>query len=66
MTPHAAHSGVSGVLAFIRWEASAMAAYVSLVNSIEKGIREIADTVKRADAFKKLAKKVGATVKELV
>jgi uncharacterized protein with GYD domain len=43
-----------------------MATYVSLVNFTEKGVREIADTVKRSDAFKKLAKKVGATVKELV
>ena len=43
-----------------------MATYISLVNFTEKGIREISDTVKRADAFKKLAKKLGATVKELV
>jgi uncharacterized protein with GYD domain len=43
-----------------------MATYISLVNFTEKGVREISDTVKRADAFKKLAKKLGATVKELV
>jgi uncharacterized protein with GYD domain len=43
-----------------------MATYVSLINFTEKGVREIADTVKRADAFKKLAKKLGATVKDLV
>ena len=43
-----------------------MATYVSLVNLTEKGAREINDTVKRADAFKTLAKKLGATVKELV
>jgi uncharacterized protein with GYD domain len=43
-----------------------MATYISLVNFTEKGVREINDTVKRSDAFKKLAKKLGATVKELL
>jgi uncharacterized protein with GYD domain len=43
-----------------------MGAYVSLVNFTEKGVREVADTVKRAEAFKKATKKLGATVKEVV
>ena len=43
-----------------------MATYISLGNFTEKGARELGDTVKRADGFKKLAKKLGATVKELV
>jgi uncharacterized protein with GYD domain len=47
-------------------ERNAMATYISLVNLTEKGVREINDTVKRGDAFKKLAKKLGAIVKELV
>jgi uncharacterized protein with GYD domain len=36
-----------------------------LANFTEEGIRKIKDSPKRADAFKDMAKKVGATVKEL-
>jgi len=43
-----------------------MATYVSLVNFTEKGLHEVKDTVKRAEAFKALAKKLGANVKEIV
>jgi len=43
-----------------------MTTYVRLVNFTEKGLHEVKDTVKRAEAFKSLAKKHGATVKEMV
>ena len=43
-----------------------MAIYVRLVNFTEKGLHEIKDTIKRAEAFKELAKKHGATVKEII
>jgi len=42
-----------------------MALYIMLANFTEQGIRNIKDTPKRADAFKDMAKKCGATVKEL-
>jgi uncharacterized protein with GYD domain len=42
-----------------------MATYIVLANFTEEGIRKIKDSPKRADAFKDMAKKVGATVKEL-
>jgi uncharacterized protein with GYD domain len=41
-----------------------MATYLMLANFTDQGIRNIKDTVKRAEAFKAAAKKVGATVKE--
>jgi hypothetical protein len=40
-------------------------AAIVLANFTEEGIRKIKDSPKRADAFKDMAKKVGATVKEL-
>jgi uncharacterized protein with GYD domain len=43
-----------------------MATYVRLVKFTDKGLHDIKDTVKRAEAFKSLAKKHGATVKEIV
>jgi len=43
-----------------------MATYVALVNFTEKGLHEIKDTVKRTEAFKALAKKLGVTVKEIL
>jgi uncharacterized protein with GYD domain len=43
-----------------------MPTYVSLIKFTEKGIREVTDTVKRAEAFKKLAKKHGASVREIL
>jgi uncharacterized protein with GYD domain len=43
---------------------NAMPLYVRLVNLTEKGLRDFKDTVARAEAFRDLAKKHGATVKE--
>ena len=42
-----------------------MATYVLLMNFTDEGIRKIKDTPKRADAFKDMAKKCGATVKDV-
>ena len=41
-----------------------MVTYVVLVNFTDQGIRTVKDTVKRAEAFKEMAKKFGVTVKE--
>ena len=41
-----------------------MATYVLLVSFTDQGIRNVKDTTKRADAFRELAKKAGATVKD--
>jgi uncharacterized protein with GYD domain len=42
-----------------------MATYILLGNFTEKGILNVKDTPKRAEAVKELAKKVGVAVKEL-
>jgi uncharacterized protein with GYD domain len=42
-----------------------MATYIVLASFTDQGIRKIADSPKRADAFKDMAKKCGATVKEV-
>ena len=42
-----------------------MATYIVLGKFTDQGIRGVKDTTKRADAFKAMAKKAGATVKEL-
>jgi uncharacterized protein with GYD domain len=42
-----------------------MATYIVLGHFTEQGIRTINDTVKRSEAFKELAKTVGATAKDL-
>src|SRR6266496_2991346 len=42
-----------------------MATYVVLVNFTDQGVRNVKDSPKRADAFKEMAKKCGATVKDL-
>jgi uncharacterized protein with GYD domain len=42
-----------------------MATYIMLANFTDQGIRNVKDTVKRADAFRELAKGAGVTVKEL-
>jgi uncharacterized protein with GYD domain len=42
-----------------------MASYILLMNFTDQGIRKIKDTAKRADAFKDMAKKSGATVKDV-
>jgi uncharacterized protein with GYD domain len=42
-----------------------MALYIVLANFTDQGIRNIKDTPKRAETFKDMAKKCGATVKDL-
>jgi uncharacterized protein with GYD domain len=42
-----------------------MATYIVLGNFSDQGIRNVKESPKRAEAFKDLAKKTGATVKEL-
>ena len=42
-----------------------MPTYIVLASFTDQGIRNIKDSPKRADAFKDMAKKSGATVKEL-
>jgi uncharacterized protein with GYD domain len=41
-----------------------MATYILMANYTEQGIKGIKDTVKRTEAVRELAKKVGATMKE--
>ena len=43
-----------------------MTTYVALANFTDQGIRNVKDLVKRAEAFKVMAKAHGVTVKELV
>jgi uncharacterized protein with GYD domain len=40
--------------------------YVTLLQFTEKGILHVKDTVKRSEAYRKRAKKHGATVKEII
>ena len=42
-----------------------MATYIVLGKFTDQGIRGVKDTTKRAEAFKAMAKKAGATVKDL-
>ncbi len=42
-----------------------MATYITLMNFTSQGIRNVKDTVKRAEAFKEAALKLGVTVKDL-
>jgi uncharacterized protein with GYD domain len=42
-----------------------MPTYIVLASFTEQGIRNVHDSPKRADAFKEMAKKAGATVTEL-
>ncbi len=42
-----------------------MPTYIVLASFTEQGIRNIHDSPKRSDAFKEMAKKSGATVKEM-
>jgi uncharacterized protein with GYD domain len=42
-----------------------MATYILLANFTDQGIRKIKDSPKRAEAFKDMAKKCGATVKDV-
>src|SRR5215204_1897079 len=43
----------------------AMATYIVLANFTDQGVRNAKDTLKRAEAFKELAKKHGVTVKDI-
>lgn len=42
-----------------------MPTYVTLASFTEQGVRTATDTLKRADAFKEMAKKHGVTVKDI-
>jgi uncharacterized protein with GYD domain len=42
-----------------------MATYMVLASFTDQGIRKVKDSPKRADAFKEMAKKCGATVKDV-
>ena len=42
-----------------------MATYILLANFTEQGIRGVKDTTKRAEAAKEMARKTGATMKEI-
>ena len=42
-----------------------MATYIVLANFTEQGIQNVKDSPQRADAFKDMAKKTGATVKDV-
>jgi uncharacterized protein with GYD domain len=42
-----------------------MASYIMLANFTDQGIRNVKDSVKRAEAFRELAKGAGVTVKDL-
>jgi uncharacterized protein with GYD domain len=42
-----------------------MATYIALASFTDQGIRKVRDSPKRADAFKEMAKKCGATVKDV-
>ena len=42
-----------------------MATFVVLANFTEQGIRNVKETISRAEAFKELAKKSGVTVKDM-
>jgi uncharacterized protein with GYD domain len=43
-----------------------MPTYVTLSNFTEQGMKNIKDTAKRAEAFKKAAKEAGITIKEIL
>ena len=42
-----------------------MATYIVLSNFTDQGIRNVKDTTKRSDAVREMAKKAGATLKEI-
>jgi uncharacterized protein with GYD domain len=42
-----------------------MASYIALISFTEKGAKAVHDTVKRADAFRKMGKKADVTVKDV-
>ena len=42
-----------------------MATYIVLASFTEQGVKNAKETVKRADAFKEMAKKCGATVRDV-
>jgi uncharacterized protein with GYD domain len=42
-----------------------MAIYISLNNFTDQGVRNVKDSIKRADAVRDMAKKLGVTAKEI-
>ena len=42
-----------------------MATFVVLAGFTDQGIRNVKETVSRAEAFKEMAKKIGVTVKDM-
>ena len=42
-----------------------MGTYIVLISFTEKGAKAVRETVKRADAFRKMGKKAGVTVKDV-
>jgi uncharacterized protein with GYD domain len=42
-----------------------MATFVMLASFTEQGVRNVKETIKRADAFKQMAEKVGVTVRDI-
>jgi uncharacterized protein with GYD domain len=49
---------------FITKGRKTMAIYIMLATFTDQGIRKVSDSPKRTDAFKEMAKKCGATVRE--
>jgi uncharacterized protein with GYD domain len=43
-----------------------MATYITLASFTDQGVRSARDSIKRAEAFKEMAKKHGVTVKDLM
>ncbi|MCU0765735.1 MAG: GYD domain-containing protein [Burkholderiaceae bacterium] len=43
-----------------------MATFIALANFTDQGIRNVKDTIKRADAVKEAAQKAGITMKEIM
>jgi uncharacterized protein with GYD domain len=46
-------------------EDTQMATYIALANFTDQGIRNVKDTLKRAEAFKEAARKLGVAVKDV-
>lgn len=44
---------------------SPVATYVVLATFTDQGIKNVTETIKRAEAFKKMASKAGATIKDI-
>ena len=64
MHPHSIELGPESGNAHITGRET-MTTYILLASFTDQGIRKIKDSPKRADVFKNMAKKCGATVKDL-